>query len=275
MPAYLVASDDLAIKMVSVYDENPSHGLPLIHGLVTVFNAATGVPLAVMDAASVTALRTAAVTGLAIELLARPDAETAALFGAGVQGRAQLEAMCTARRLKSVRVFDPDKTRLSAFVKEVAGCDPIPEDVRPAASPTEAVTGSSIVTTATTSAEPVFDGNDLAPGTHVSAVGVWQRDRREIDDATVLSSKIVVDQREAAWVEAGDLIIPREKGLISEDSIHAELGEVVNGTRPGRESRDEITFFKSVGLGIQDAAVAGAIFRAADAKNIGTRIDLG
>lgn len=274
MPAYLSGSDDLAIKIVSVYPDNPAHGMPLIFGLVTVLDATTGAPLAVMDASVLTALRTGAASGLATEILANPDADSVALFGAGTQARTQLEAVCTARDVHQVRVYDASREQAEALVDEMKGSDPIPSDVQAAASPREAIAGASIVATATTSESPVFDGNDLAPGTHINGVGSWQPSMQEIDELTIARAKIVVDHREAAWIEAGDLIIPRNKGLIDESHIHAELGEIVNGDRPGRESPDEITFFKSVGVGAQDAAVSAAILRAAEEKNIGTLADL-
>ena len=276
MPAYLADSDDLAIKIVSVYPENTAQKLPLIFGLVTVLDAQTGTPLAVMDAAYLTALRTGAGSGLATELLARDDADTLALFGVGAQARTQLEAVCTARDVKAVRIFAPDAGRVEAFIKEMAGQGPIPAAaaLQVAASPTEALEGASLLIAATTSSQPIFDGDDLMPGAHINGVGSWQPSMQELDEKTVSRAKIVVDSREAAWEEAGELIIARDKGVISEDDIHAELGEIVNGTRPGRESEDEITFFKSVGVAAQDAAIAAAILQAAAEKNIGTLVEL-
>lgn len=274
MPGYLGDSGDLAIKIVSVYPENTGRGLPLIYGVVAVLDAETGAPLALMDAAYLTALRTGAASGLATELLARPDADTVAIFGAGAQARTQLLAVCTARTVKAVRVYDPEPQQVEAYIADMAGQGPIPADVTLAASPQAALDGASIVAAATTATTPVFDGNHLAPGTHINAVGAWQPTMQEIDETTVTRAKIVIDQREAAWEEAGDLIIPRDKGLISEEDIHAELGEIVNGTKPGRESPDEITFFKSVGVAVQDAAVSGAILKAATEKELGTLAEL-
>lgn len=274
MPAYLSGSDDLAIKVVSVYPDNAAKGLPLIMGAVLVLDTTTGAPLAVIDGSSLTAIRTGAVSGLATELLARPDADTVAIFGAGVQARTQLEAVCTAREVRSVRVYDLRPEHLEAFVAEMAGFGAIPDDVQAATSPAEAVQGASIIACATTSRTPVFDGDDLAPGAHVNAVGAYTPEMREIDEKVVTRAKIVVDHREAAWEEAGDLIIPRDEGLIGEEDIHAEIGEVVNGDRPGRESDDEIIFFKSVGVAVQDAAIAPVILKAAEARGIGTLAEL-
>jgi ornithine cyclodeaminase len=274
MPAYLAGTGDLAIKIVSVYPDNPSKGQPLIYGLVTALDAATGAPLVVMDGSVLTALRTGAASGLATEILANPDADTVALFGAGVQARTQLEAVCTAREVRSARVYDPVGENVEALVSEMSGKGPIPSDLQAAASPAEAVQGASIIACATSSETPVFDGDDLAPGAHVNGVGSWQPTMQEIGEKTVTRAKVIVDHREAAWEEAGDLIILRDKGIFSDDDIHAELGEIVNGDRPGRESPDEITFFKSVGVGAQDAAVATAILKAAEERSIGTLAEL-
>lgn len=276
MPAYLADSDDLAIKIVSIYPENAAQKLPLIAGLVVVLDASSGAPLAVIDAAYLTALRTGAASGLATELLARPEADTLALFGVGAQARTQLQAVCTARAVKAVRVYARTAASVETFIAQMAGIGPIPaaDAMQAAASPQAALEGASLVITATTSSTPVFDGKHLMPGTHINGVGSWQASMQEVDETTVTRAKIVVDQRAAAWDEAGELIIARDKGLLSEEDIHAELGEIVNGTKPGRESDDEITFFKSVGVGVQDAAIAGAILKAAQEKNIGTLADI-
>ena len=274
MPALLKRSGDLAIKIVSVYPENPRRNLPLIQGVVIALDAETGTPTAVIDGAALTALRTGAGSGLATELLARNGTHVVALFGAGIQARTQLEAVCTARTVAFVRVFDKIPEAARRLAREMAGKGPIPQDVRVAASPAEAIAEATIVATATTSAEPVFDGRDLRPGMHVNGVGSWQPTTREFDETTIRRSKLFVDQREAAWEEAGELIMARDAAVITESHVHAELGELVNNTRTGRESEEEITLFKSVGVGVQDAAVATAIFQAAQEKGIGTVVEL-
>ncbi|MFQ5612428.1 MAG: ornithine cyclodeaminase family protein [Anaerolineae bacterium] len=274
MPAYLTGSRDLALKIVSVYGDNPARGLPLIMALVTVLDAETGAPLAVMDGTYLTALRTGAASGLATELLARPGADVVALFGAGGQARAQLEAVCTARQVRVVRVYTRTPKHAQSFAAGVAGQGPIPPAVSAAPSPEAAVRGASIIVAATTSSRPVFDGTLVEPGTHVNGVGSFRPDMQEIDAALVRRARVVVDQRAAAWEEAGDLIIPVEQGLITPDHIHAELGEIVNGAKPGRESDQEITFFKSVGVAAQDAAVAGRILQAAAAHDLGTLVEM-
>jgi ornithine cyclodeaminase/alanine dehydrogenase-like protein (mu-crystallin family) len=274
MPAYLSGTDDLALKIVSIYDQNPTLGWPLVMALVTVLDAQTGAPRAVMDGTYLTALRTGAASGLATEILARPQADVVALFGAGGQAGAQLEAVCTARTVREVRVYARTAARVSAFIRSVAGQGPIPSAINAAASPQAALQDASIILVATTSSTPVFDGRQVAPGAHVNGIGSFRPDMQEVDAALVTRSKVVVDQLDAAWEEAGDLIIPLKQGLISQEHVHAELGEIVNGTKPGRESEAEITFFKSVGVAAQDAAIAGRVFRAAEANNIGLVIDL-
>lgn len=274
MPAYLAGTDDLALKVASIYGENPARGLPLIMALVTVLDAETGAPVAVMDGTYLTAMRTGAASGLATELLARPDADVVALFGAGGQAQAQLEAVCTVRPVREVRVYTRTPAHAGAFSARVAGQGPVPPAVSVAPSPQAALRGASIIIAATTSSTPVFDGADVAPGAHVNGVGSFTAEMQEIDATLVRRAKVVVDQLAAAWKEAGDLIIPIKQGLITPAHVHGELGEIVNGDKPGRESDEEITFFKSVGVAVQDAAVAGRIYRAALAKNIGTVVEL-
>jgi ornithine cyclodeaminase/alanine dehydrogenase-like protein (mu-crystallin family) len=268
MPAYLADREELAVKLVSVYPRNEARGLPLIHGLVVVLDPETGVPLAAVEGAPLTALRTGAVTGLATDLLARDDASVLALFGAGAQAGPQLDAICAVRPIREVRVYTRDPAHAAAFVasaRERAGGT----RVVTAETADEAVRGADVIVAATSSATPVFDGLLVEPGAHVVGVGSFRPDMQEVDAALVLRAKIVVDQLAAALEEAGDLVVPMRAGLLVLDRIHAELGDIVIGERPGRESRDEITFFKSVGLAIQDAAVGAAVVRAAVEGDLG------
>jgi alanine dehydrogenase len=274
MPALLRRSGDLAIKIVSVYPDNAKRNLPLIQGVVTAMDAETGAPTGLIDGAALTALRTGAASGLATELLALQGIHSVALFGAGIQARTQLEAVCTARAIESVAVFDKFPEAAERLAREMAGTGPMPDDIRVATSPTDALAEATIVACATTSVDPVFDGNDLVPGMHVNGVGSWQPTTREFDETTIRRGKLFVDQREAAWEEAGELIMARDAGIITESHVHAELGELVNNTRTGRESKEEITLFKSVGVGAQDAAVATAILQAAEEKGVGTVVEL-
>lgn len=274
MPAYLEESDDLAVKIVSVYSGNPALGLPTTSAIVVVLEARTGRPLAIMDGTWLTALRTGAASGVATELLALRDASVVALFGAGVQARTQLEAVCTVRDVREVRVYDPNMFKAEMLAQEMSGLGPIPSEVRPVNTPAEAVRDAEIIVTATTSKIPVFSNRDVAVGAHINAIGAYTPEMQEIDAETVRRAKVIVDSREACLAEAGDLIIPIRQGLISEAHIYAEIGEIINGVKPGRESPREITLFKSVGNAVQDVAVASHVLRLAEERGLGRTVEL-
>lgn len=274
MPAHLFDSESTAVKIVSVYPRNSSLGLPTIMAMVVVVDGRTGRPLAVMDGTYLTALRTGAASGVATDLLAREEARIVALFGAGVQAKTQLQAVCTVRPIEEVRVFDINQDAAGKLVTEIAGQGPVPKNVIAAASPRDAARGADIVVTATTSHRPVFDGLDVGPGTHINGIGSYTPEMQEVDEQVVQRAKIVVDSREGCLAEAGDLIIPLKAGLITERDIYAELGEIVAGAKPGRESPQEITFFKSVGNAVQDVAVAWEALKRAKWKGLGTVVEL-
>jgi ornithine cyclodeaminase/alanine dehydrogenase-like protein (mu-crystallin family) len=265
MPGYLSESDALAVKIVSVHGGNPARGLPRIHALVILLEAETGRPLAILEGGSLTALRTGAGSGVATALLARPDACTAAIFGAGVQARTQLLAVAAVRPLRRARIYAPRLEAVQAMIAELRPrLDPAVE-LLAAHSPAEAVRDADIICTATTSTTPVFDGADLQPGAHINAVGSYQPDVQEIDCETLRRAAcIAVDSREAALAEAGDLLIALARGAISADAISAEIGEIAAGLKPGRTRETDITCFKSVGNAAQDVAVAQAVYRSAD-----------
>jgi ornithine cyclodeaminase len=268
MPAYLRRSGDFAVKVVSVYNDNPAQGLPAVLGAVLVIDPNTGLVRALIDGASLTGQRTGAGGGLAADLLARKDARMVGLFGASVQARVQLQAVMAVRAIEQVRVLSRHLETAQKLAEEVAAWPGArPPRVTIASSPREVVQDADIVITATSSETPVFDGHDLKPGAHVTGIGTHTATTREVDEATVRrASKIVVDSREAALAEAGDILIPGAP-------IYAELGELVNGVQPGRQSDDEITFFKSVGLAVQDAAAAGAVLAEAEARGLGTVVE--
>ncbi len=275
MPAYLAESGDLGAKIVSVFPDNLNRGLPTIHAIVVVLDAAAGVPLALLDGTYLTALRTGAASGAATELLARRDARVVAIFGAGTQGRTQLEGVCAVRSIERVLVFDSDPARAEQCVEDMRGRGtPIRADVRMAASPDEAVEQADIVCTATTSTRPVFRGEKLRRGTHVNAVGAYTPEMQEVDAETIQRAKVVVDSRQASLVEAGDIVVPLRQGLIGQSHIHAELGEIVAGLKPGRQTEDEITYFKSVGIAAQDVAAARLALREAAERGLGTVVEL-
>lgn len=254
MPALVEDFGLYTTKIVSVYPENPKRGLPTINASLIVFDASTGTPLALMAASHLTAMRTGAITGVATKYLARRDARVLAVIGCGVQGRTQALGVAEARRLEEVRAYDVVREKAERYAEEMSRRLGI--DVRVAGSAEEAVKGADIVVTATTSSEPVVKRSWLSPGVHINAIGAYTPEMRELDTETIVDAKVVVDLREAALAEAGDIIIPIREGAFSEDRIHGELGEIVAGKKPGRESEDEITVFKSVGLAVQDTAAA-------------------
>jgi len=272
MPGYLADDDQMAVKIVSVFNDNPAQGLPLIHALVVVVDAATGRPAAVMDGTVLTALRTGAASGAATDLLARRDARTAAVFGAGAQGRTQLEAVCAVRPIREARVYDVAPERAAAYADEMSQRLSLPVEV--AETPAAAVRQADVICTATTSSSPVFEDGDVRPGTHINAVGAYTPHMQEVPAETVLRARVVIDHREASLAEAGDLLIPLGQGLMTEDHIYAELGEIVTEHKPGRASPQEITLFKSVGVAVQDVAAAGAVLEAARRLGLGTEVAL-
>lgn len=274
MPAYVQTDDAeaLAIKAVSIFPNNPSRGLPYIQAAVIVFEAGTGAISAILEGSLLTAIRTGAGSGAAIDLLARKDSKVAAIFGAGAQGRTQLEAACSVRKIEKVWIFDPDSKRAAAFAKEMAGQGSIPLDLKPASTPQEAISQADIICTATTSTTPVFADADLKPGAHISAIGSYTPEMVETPPETIKRAKVVVDSRSAVLSEAGDLIQPIQSGLITESHIYAELGEIVLGKKAGRESNEEITYFKSVGVAVQDAISAQLALKNAKAQKLGQEI---
>ena len=272
MPAYLTAGDQMAVKIVSVFSDNPAKGLPLIHALVAVVDATTGEPVAVMDGTYLTALRTGAASGAATDLLARQETSTAAIFGAGVQGRTQLEAVCAVRPIEKAWVYDVSPQQAATFAAEMTQRLSLPVEV--AGTPAEAVRHADVICTATTATSPVFDDADVRPGTHINAVGAYTPHMQEIPVETVLRAKVVIDHRESSLAEAGDLIIPLQQGRMTEGHIYAELGEISAGVKPGRTSAEEITLFKSVGVAVQDVAAASAVLKAARRLGLGTDVSL-
>jgi len=256
MPAYLPGTKRIGVKLISLCENNPAKGLPLAQAVTVVMDAETGVPLAVLDAGHLTAVRTGAASGVATDLLARKDARVAAVFGAGVQGRTQLEAVAAVRPLRKAFVFDVDPRAAAAFAAEMGSR--LGLDVEPAGSSRD-LGQADIVCTATTSAVPVFSDADLKPGVHINAVGSYKPHVREVPAETVRRARVFVDDRRAALEEAGDLIIPLRQGLIEASHILAELGAVLAGLEPGRVSNGDVTLFKSVGSAVQDLAVAGLV----------------
>jgi ornithine cyclodeaminase len=274
MPAFVSSPDgeSLALKVVSLFPENAKRGLAYIQAAVLVLEPDSGKPVGLLEGSALTAIRTGAASGAAIDILAREDAAVLAVFGAGAQGRTQVEAACNSRSIRTVWVFDAAPERARALSDELAGVGPIPRDFRVAAAPREALAEADVVCTATTSSSPVFDDFMLKPGAHVSAVGSYMPEMQELPGATVQRARLFVDSRSASLAESGDLIQPIRLGLFGPDHVAGELGEVVLGQTAGRQSADQITVFKSVGIAVQDAVAAGIAIRNALRLGIGQEV---
>jgi alanine dehydrogenase len=244
-----------------------------IRFLVYAFNADTGALDAVVEANYLGMMRTGAAGGVAARWLARKDAATVGLFGSGWQARGQLEALAAVRPLSTVKVYSRNAEKVAKFCDRMG--KKLSLQVIPAASPEDAVRASDIVVTITTSATPVFDGEWIAPGTHVNAAGSNSLLRREIDEATLRKSDpVVVDSRPSALKEAGDLLPALEKGRLHPGAL-TELGEVIAGLRPGRTTPEQVTLFESQGMAMQDLIIAAELARLARARGMGSPLDLG
>ena len=277
MPSFVdadsTADQALAVKVVSLFDGNQERGLARIQAAVVVFEPDTGRPVALLDGAMLTAIRTAAASGAATDLLARQDSRTLALFGAGVQARTHVFAMCAARPIERIFVCGRSPSNVAALMAWFAERKTISAEFIAAESSQQALADADIVCCTTTSKEPIFNDADLKPGVHINAVGSYTPQAREVPPETVRRALVVVDSRHAAWEEAGDLIQPRDAGLIDEQHIHAELGELVLESRPSRSRDDQITFFKSVGLAVQDAVAARFALENASRLGLGQNVD--
>jgi ornithine cyclodeaminase/alanine dehydrogenase-like protein (mu-crystallin family) len=271
MPVYLPSIHKIGVKVVSVFADNPARGLPLIHALVAVFDGKSGVPVAVMDGEYLTALRTGAASGLATDLLARKDAAVVTVFGAGRQGRSQLEAVAAVRKIQRAYIINRGREKAAIFAAEMQsqlGLEVIVAESKHILEETD------IICTATTSANPVFSDGNLKPGVHINAIGSYKPSTSEIPAATIVRAKVVVDSFQSCIAEAGDLILPIEQGLIGREHIYAELGEIAAGNKKGRASEGEITVFKSVGNAVQDLAAAARVLDAAQKLKLGVEVKL-
>jgi alanine dehydrogenase len=270
MPAFIRGMGALAIKTVTAFKLNPKMGLPTIFGTVTLLDPETGAPLCIMDGGYLTAVRTGATSGVATKYLAKKDARVAAMFGTGVQGRTQLEAICTVRAIDEVRLYDTNRGAALEFAREMSGRPPIPDKLSVVDTPKQALAGADVVATATTSPTPILDGDDLSPGTHINGVGSHAPGARELDTRTVVRSRVVCDSVEACLAEAGDLLIPMQEGALNQSEIRTALADVISGKAPGRETDEDITLFKSVGLAFQDAVAALHAYEKARSEGLGT-----
>ncbi len=273
MPAYLGDPKSLGLKVVSIFPGNHGTGFDSHQGAVMLFDTAHGSPIAVMDASSITAIRTAAASGVATRALARDDAGDLAILGSGVQAASHLEAMRAVRRLRRVRVWSRTADHARRFAQ--AEGERLGLAIEAMATPRAAVQGADLVCTTTAAREPIVEGAWLSPGAHLNAVGACFATARELDSAAVLRSRLVVDRRESVLNEAGDFLLARSEGAVGDAHIAGELGDVLLGRVPGRRSRDEITLFKSLGIAIEDLAAAHRVLEKARATGAGVSVPLG
>lgn len=271
MPAYRGGGNPAyALKEVCIFPDNPKRGLDAHQGAVLLHSAETGQLLAVLDASSITAIRTAAASGLATKLLARADAKTLAIVGTGVQARAHLEAMALSLRFESAKVAGRTKPRAEAFASELASKVSFPLEA--AASVEEALRDADVVVVATNAVEPVIRREWVRLGAHINAVGSCSPKARELDTATLAASTLFVDRRESTLNESGDYLLAAAEGAIGPEHIRAELGELLIGEQLGRSFAEEITLFKSLGIAVEDLAAAQFLYRRALERGLGARV---
>lgn len=267
MPAYLPGIARSGLKVVGMQPRNAAHGLPFIHAAVLLSDAETGQLLALMDGTFLTTLRTGAASGLATDLLAHPDALTAALWGTGAQAFHQLEALHCVRKLEKIWVYNRTAAHGQAFAQKMQALFPFEiqwtDDLRHLKT-------CDIISTVTRTTSPLFSLSDLKPGVHINGVGAYRPDMAELSPETVAAAIVVVDQTQACLKEAGDLIQAIAAGRFAETDIHGEIGAVAAGKRPGRTQASDITFFKSVGNAAQDLIVASHVYEQAQRTGVGT-----
>lgn len=266
------AGESLGAKLVSVFDGNRRHGRPTLYATYLLLDGRTGEPLALLEGASLTGIRTGATSALAARWLARPDARRVVCFGTGAQARWQLVCLAAVRPIERVTVVGRDPAKARAFATETAERLGVPVTV--ADDPRRAVREADLVTCATTAREPVVFGTDLQPGAHLDLVGAFRPTDREADTEAVRRARVVVDTYGGALAEAGDLLLPLKEGAITRDHVAAELGEIVTGARPGRRRPDDITLFKSVGWALEDLVTARLAWERARREGAGREVPL-
>jgi alanine dehydrogenase len=273
MPGFVPSAKVLMSKLVSLFPHNAGTGLPTHQAVIVAFDPDTGRPVALLDGTAITAIRTGACSALSARLLARPDADVLAILGTGVQARSHARAMCRVMPIRQIRVAGRDYAKAAALAAELS--DTLQTDAQAVETYREALQGAGIACATTHAAEPVIRRAWLTAGAHVTSVGYGGR---EIDDATVADALVCVESRRSALAPfpsgSNDLLMPIRDGVITADHVHAELGELVAGIKPGRNSPDQITLYKSVGVAVQDAAAAALVLVAAHKQGIGEEIVL-
>jgi len=273
MPGFVPSAKVLMSKLVSMFPRNAGTELPTHQAVIVVFDSDSGQPVALLDGTAITAIRTGACSALSARLLARPDADVLAILGTGVQARSHAQAMRRVMPIRRIRVAGRDYAKAVALAAELS--DTLQADAQAVETYREALQGAGVACATTHSAEPVIRRSWLTPGVHVTSVGYGGR---EIDDATVADALVCVESRRSALAPfpsgSNDLLMPIRDGVITADHVHAELGELVAGIKPGRSSPDQITLYKSVGVAVQDAAAAALVLMAARKHGIGEEIAL-
>jgi ornithine cyclodeaminase/alanine dehydrogenase-like protein (mu-crystallin family) len=272
MPAVLNDPPVMGAKLVTVFNENHHRGLPSHLAMIVVLDHATGELVALMDGRYITEARTAAVSAVSVQLLARPNASSLALIGSGVQARSHLEAIRHVRALSEVRVWSPTARHREAFAADMSAATGIP--VRASASASEAARGADIVVLATASVAPVVEDAAISGGAHICGVGACRPDQREMPTAVVARSRIFVDSRAGALKEAGDILLPIRERAIDETHIAGELGELALGRVAGRQNDSDLTIFKSLGMAVEDVVTARLVVERAKAAGLGQTFEL-
>ena len=273
MPSYLGGLEAVGVKVIAAFPANFGTEYDTHQGVVLYFDTERGLLRAIVDATSITAIRTAAVSGLATELLARADAGDLAIIGAGTQAHTHLQAMMAVRPLRRVRVFSVPAESAAVFAARESRLQGL--EVEVATTAEEAVAGADLICTTTTASEPVVLGAWVSPGAHINAVGAYTPATRELDSALVTGARLYADRRESLLGEAGEFLIPKGEGLIGDEHIVGEIGEVLTGKAPARTSPDEITLFKSLGIAIEDLAAAHHVYTKAKERGLGTWVEIG
>jgi ornithine cyclodeaminase len=271
MPGSMLDPPFFGAKIISLLPRNPSRGLPTVQGYVSLFNHQTGKPVALIEGSSITAIRTAAASGLATRELARRDARTHGLFGTGVQAVTHIDAIACAREIREVVVWGRVAEKTRQFARRQS--ERVEFDIRATDDPAEAAS-CDVVSTVTAATEPVLKGEWLQPGCHVNLVGAHTADAREADTAAIRRSSVYVDLVESALNEAGDILIPIGEGAIGEQHIAGEIGQVLAGTLAGRTDESGITLYKSLGIVAQDLFAAARIHARALEEGAGVEVDL-
>jgi ornithine cyclodeaminase len=272
MPGSLSSEQPYGVKVLSMIDNAGELGVDSHQGGVMIFDPVTGTPLALCEAGAITAIRTAAVSALATDRLARPDSTILAVLGAGTQARSHIEAMLEVRPVSRVRVWSRDPGKVQNFVEEMSERHGV--EVAAIADAASAVADAEIVCTTTSAREPVLCAAELEPGMHINAVGASIPSWRELDPDVLPHVTLFTDRRESLANEAGEYIKGREEGFVEAGLVVPEIGEVLIGDHPGRTSETEITLFRSLGLAVEDIASAQLVYQRAVERGIGTEVDM-